>query len=105
MTAPGIGALAALSYTSMIEDPANFKNSGALGAYAGLAARGYQSGEIDHDGHNSRRGDKRVRSLLYEAAILVLTRVRSESAPRGSGLKPKERAGRAVVAVARKLGP
>ncbi|MGH6907855.1 MAG: IS110 family transposase [Nitrospiraceae bacterium] len=105
MTAPGIGALTALSYTSMIEDPVNFKNSRAVGAYVGLAARGYQSGEIDYDGHISKRGDKRVRSLLYEAAILVLTRVRSESALRSWGRKLKERVGfkRAVVAVARKL--
>ena len=51
MTAPGIGPLTALSYTSMIEDPANFKNSRAVGAYTGLVARGYQSGEIDYDGH------------------------------------------------------
>ncbi len=105
MTAPGIGALTALSYTSMIEDPANFKNSRAVGAYVGLAARGYQSGEIDYDGHISKRGDKRVRSLLYEAAIVVLTRIRSNSALRSWGLKLKERVGfkRAVVAVARKL--
>jgi transposase len=105
MTAPGVGALTALSYTSMIEDPANFKNSRAVGAYAGLTARSYQSGEIDYDGHISKRGDKRVRALLYEAAILVLTRIRSESALRRWGLKLKDRAGfkRAVVAVARKL--
>jgi transposase len=106
MTAPGVGALTALSSTSMIEDPANFKNARAVGAYAGLTARSYQSGEIDYDGHISKRGDKRVRSLLYEAAILVLTRIRSESAPRRWGLKLKDRAGfkRATVAVARKLG-
>jgi transposase len=48
----------------MIENPANFKNARAVGAYVGLAARGYQSGEIDDDGHISKRGDKRVRALL-----------------------------------------
>jgi transposase len=105
MTAPGVGALTALSYTSMIEDPANFKNSRAVGAHAGLTPRSYQSGEIDYDGHISKRGDKRVRPLLYEAAIVVLTRVRAESALRRWGLKLKDRVGfkRAAVAVARKL--
>jgi transposase len=105
MTAPGVGALTALSYASMIEDPANFKNARAVGAYIGLTARSYQSGEIDYDGHISKRGDKHVRALLYEAAILVLTRVRSASVLRTWGLKLKERVGfkRAAVAVARKL--
>lgn len=105
MTAPGVGALTALSFASMVENPANFKNSRAVGAYVGLAARSYQSGEIDYDGHISKRGDKRVRSLLYEAAAIVLSRVRSPSALRSWGLKLMKRAGfkRAVVGVARKL--
>ena len=41
----------------------------------------------------STRGDKRVRALLYEAAIVVLTRVRSASVLRRWGLKLKDRAG------------
>jgi transposase len=59
-----------------------------------------------YDGHISKRGDKRVRSLVYEAAILELIRIRSESALRRWGLKLKDRAGfkRAAVAVAQKLG-
>jgi transposase len=105
MTAPGIGALTALSYASMVEDPANFKSSRAVGAYIGLTVRSYQSGEIDYDGHISKRGDKHVRALLYEAAAIVLTRVRSASMLRSWGLKLMKRAGfkRAAVAVARKL--
>jgi hypothetical protein len=57
------------------------------------------------DGHLSKRGGKRVRARLYEAAILVPTRIGSESALRW-GLKLKDRAGFkcAAVAVARKLG-
>ncbi len=106
MTAPGVGALTALSYASMVENPANFARSRSGGAYVGLAARSYQSGEIAYDGHISKRGDKRVRALRYEAAIVVLTRVRSASALRSWGLKLMKRAGfkRAAVAVARKLG-
>jgi len=50
-------------------------------------------------GTSRSRGDKHVRALLYEAAILVLTRIRSESALRSWGLKLKDRTGfkRAVV--------
>ena len=79
MTVPGIGAVTALSYTTMIENPANFGNArgGSL-----LTTRGDQSGEVDYDGHISRRGDKHVRALLDEAATVMLTRVRSGSALR-----------------------
>jgi len=63
MTVPGIGAVTALSYTTMIENPANFGNSRAVGAFVGLTTRGYQSGEVDYDGHISRRGDKHVRAI------------------------------------------
>ena len=93
MTVPGIGAVTALSYTTMIENPANFGNSRAVGAFVGLTTRGYQSGEVDYDGHISRRGDKHVRALLYEAATVMLTRVRSDSALRSWGLKLKEKVG------------
>ena len=55
MTVPGVGAVTALSYTTMIENPANFGNSRAVGAFVGLTTRGYQSGEVDYDGHISRR--------------------------------------------------
>ena len=83
MAAPGVGALTGLSYVSMIEDPANFAN--ARGAYIGLAARSYQSGEMDDDGRISKRGGKRVRAVRFDvAASLVLTRIRSESAARVS---------------------
>jgi len=46
-----------------------------------------------------------VRSLLYEAASVILTRSSAESALRDWGVKLRERIGfkRAAVAVARKL--
>jgi transposase len=105
MTIPGIGAVTALSYTTLIEDPANFPHSRAVGACVGLTTRGFQSGEVDYDGHISRRGDKHVRALLYEAATVMLTRVSADNALRRWGLKLKEKVGfkRAAVALARKL--
>ena len=73
--------------------PENFGNSRAVGAWIGLTPRRYQSGEVDYDGHISRRGDARLRALLYEAAMAMLTRVQRESdaAPLGPG---PEEAGR-----------
>lgn len=107
MTIPGIGAITSLSFSAAIEDPGNFKRSRSVGAWLGLTTRRYQSGEIDYDGHISRRGDSYLRSLLYEAAVVMLTRTssRHESSLKEWGLKLRERLGikRAAVAVARKL--
>lgn len=106
MTIPGIGAITSLSFSAAIEDPGNFKRSRSVGAWLGLTMRRYQSGEIDFDGHISRRGDSHLRSLLYEAAVVMLTRTssRHESSLKDWGLKLRERLGikRAAVAVARK---
>jgi transposase len=105
MSIPGIGAITATSFTTAIEDPENFRKSRSVGAWLGLTTRRYQSGEVDYDGHISRRGDAHLRGLLYEAATVVLTRTSAESALRTWGLKLRERIGfkRAAVAVARKL--
>jgi transposase len=105
MSIPGVGAVTATSFTTAIEDPENFKSSRAVGAWVGLTTRRYQSGEVDYDGHISRRGDAHLRGLLYEAATVILTRTSAESGLRLWGLKLRERVGfkRAAVAVARKL--
>jgi len=105
MSIPGVGAITATSYLTAVEDPANFKRSRSVGAWLGLTTRRYQSGEVDYDGHISRRGDTHVRSLLYEAAVVILTRSHAASDLRTWGLKLREKVGfkRAAVAVARKL--
>jgi transposase len=105
MSIPGVGTVTATSFTTAIEDPNNFKKSRSVGAWLGLTTRRYQSGQVDYDGHISRRGDRHVRSLLYEAATVILTRSSAESGLRTWGLALKERLGfkRAAVAVARKL--
>ncbi len=105
MSIPGVGTVTATSFTTAIEDPNNFRKSRSVGAWLGLTTRRYQSGQVDYDGHISRRGDRHVRSLLYEAATVILTRSSAESGLRTWGLALKERLGfkRAAVAVARKL--
>lgn len=105
MSIPGVGAITATSFTAAIEDPENFKTSRSVGAWLGLTTRRYQSGEVDYDGHISRRGDAHLRGLLYEAATVILTRTHTESDLRQWGLMLRERIGfkRAAVAVARKL--
>ena len=103
MTIPGVGAIVAASFVAAVETPENFTTSRAVGAW--MTPRRYQSGEVDYDGHISRRGDARLRALLYEAATTMLTRVQGESDLRRWGLALRKRLGfkRAAVALARKL--
>ena len=102
---PGVGVVTACSFAAAVEDPNNFPRSRSVGAWLGLTTRRYQSGEIDYDGHISRRGDTHLRSLLYEAATVILTRTLADSELRRWGLKLREKVGfkRAAIAVARKL--
>jgi len=102
---PGVGAVTASSFVAAIEDPENFRKSRSVGAWIGLTTRRYQSGEVDCDGHMSRRGDNHLRGVLYEAAVVILTRTMADSALRIRGLKLRQKIGfrRAAVAVARKL--
>ena len=74
MTVPGVGPITSLAFAAAIDDPSRFKRSRDVGAYLGLVPRRYQSGEIDYTGSISKRGDVRVRTLLYEAANVMLTR-------------------------------
>ncbi len=74
MTIPGVGPLTALAFTAAIDDPTRFRRSRDLGAYLGLVPRRHQSGEVDYTGSISKVGDRRVRTLLYEAANVLLTR-------------------------------
>lgn len=102
MSIPGVGVVTATAFATAVEDPANFRTSRSVGAWLGLTTRRYQSGQVDHNGHISRRGDHQVRNLLYEAACVILTRSSAESTLREWGLKLRERVGfkRAAVAVA-----
>ena len=74
MTVPGVGPITSLAFAAAIDDPSRFKRSRDVGAYLGLVPRRYQSGEIDYTGSISKHGDVRVRTLLYEAANVMLTR-------------------------------
>jgi transposase len=105
MTVPGIGALSSLVYVSTVEDPERFSRSRSVGAHLGLTPRRYQSGEIDRSGRISRCGDSLARTLMYEAAIVILHRVKRASQLKDWALAIAERAGpgKARVALARKL--
>ena len=71
---PGVGQLTALAFVAAIDDPSRIRRSRDVGAYLGLVPRRHQSGEVDYTGGISKCGDRRVRTLLYEAANVMLTR-------------------------------
>jgi len=79
MSVPGIGVLSVLAYVSTVEDPAHFARSRSVGAHMGLTPKQYQSGEVDRSGRISKCGDTLARTLLYEAAVVLLTRVKRAS--------------------------
>ena len=84
MTIPGVGVIVALAYIAVIDDPARFKQATSVGAYLGLTPRRYQSGEIDKAGSISKCGDGLLRSYLFEAANVLLSRdARSSSSEHG----------------------
>ncbi|WP_074070884.1 IS110 family transposase [Rhizobium gallicum] len=106
MSAPGVGALVALTYRSAVDDPARFEKSSTVGAYFGLTPKKYQSGETDRDGGVSKVGDAMVRTALFESAHIMLTRATRFSSLKRWALDVARRRGmkRAKVALARKLG-
>ncbi len=105
MSAPGVGAIVALTYVSAIDDPARFKSSKGVGAHFGLTPKKYQSGETDITGRISKIGDGAVRAALYEAAHVILTRPVKGGTLKSWAARLAKRAGmrKAKVALARKL--
>jgi transposase len=105
MTVPGIGAINALAFCAAIDEPSRFRRSRSVGAYFGLTPRRHASGEVDWTGRISKCGDAMVRTYLFEAAGVLLTRVPQWCALKVWGLRLAKRIGfkKAKVAVARKL--
>jgi transposase len=105
MSAPGVGAVVALTFVAAIDDPARFRSSKAVGAHFGLTPKKYQSGETDVAGRISKIGDAGVRTMLYEAANVILTKPVKGSLLKSWAMRLALRAGmrKAKVALARKL--
>lgn len=105
MTIPGVGPITALSFKAMIGDPSRFRDSRDVGAYLGMTPIQYSSGETQRLGRISKRGAGMLRCLLYEAAIVMLTRAKLWSKPKAWALKICRKKGvkKAAVALGRKL--
>ncbi len=105
MSVPGVGPVVAITYKTGVDDPARFRKSKDVGPYFGLTPTKYQSGEVDRTGRISKVGDTMVRTALFEAANVMLSRVTRFSALKAWALRIAKLRGlqRAKVALARKL--
>ena len=105
MTVPGIGALTAITYKVVIDDPKRFKKPRLVGAYLGMCPIQYSSGQTKRQGRISKRGSSELRMLLSSAGMKVLTHCKGSSKLRIWGLKIAEKHGKkkAAMALGRKI--
>jgi transposase len=106
MSAPGVGSIVGLTFVAAVDVPQRFRSSSSVGPHFGMTPRRYQSGQTDISGRISKVGDSAVRSALYEAAHIILTKpLKTAGALKSWALALVKRAGKkkAKVALARKL--
>ena len=105
MTIPGVGPVTSLAFISTINGPARFSKSRAVGSALGLTPVLNQSGESHRIGRVSLCGDGMMRALLYEAAQVMLSRVKKWSWLKAWAMNIAKRRGRkkAIVALARRM--
>lgn len=104
----GVGALSALCYVLVLEDPARFRTSRDTGAYLGLRSRRSQSGARDLQLHITKTEDALLRKLVIQSGQYILGPFGGDCDLRRWGLELAGRGGqaakkRAVLAVTRKL--
>ena len=104
----GVGALTALAYVLVLEDPSRFNTSRAVGPYLGLRPKRRQTGDSDPQLGITKAGDVMLRRLLVGSAHYILGPFGPDCELRHWGLELAARGGRnpksrAAVAVARKL--
>jgi transposase len=105
MSMPGVGAIVALTVKSAIDDPDRFRSSKDVGPWVGLTPRREQSGERDIMGAISRAGDVGLRTVLYQAAMVMLNLGRPSWLTAWAWNVAKRRGKRrATVALARRIG-
>jgi len=102
---PGVGPAVATAFVATVDDPRRFRRGDQVAAYLGLVPGVHQSGEVELRSSITKEGDGLLRWLLVEAAHVLLTRTRKSCPLKRWGLRLQARkgAGKARVAVARKL--
>ncbi|MGH7603961.1 MAG: IS110 family transposase, partial [Gemmatimonadaceae bacterium] len=106
MTAPGVGPVTALAFVASLDEVGRFSSAHQVESYLGLVPSEYSSGERQHRGRITKRGNARMRSLLVEAGWRILRSRRPEcDALKSWAMQIAARRGKriAVVALARRL--
>ncbi len=103
---PGIGFITAVTILGKIGDPSKLKNVREISGFIGLTPIEHSTGDIINRGGITHFGDKKLRSMLIEAAWIAIykdtelnqffNRIKNKNHPKGAAQK-------AIVAVARKL--
>jgi transposase len=100
-TLPGVGPVTATTFKATVDDVERFRGAGQVSAYLGLVPRERSSGEKQQRGRITKAGSSRARSLLIEAAWLILRGKRSDTlALRTWAERVAARRGRRIAAVA-----
>ena len=73
MAIPGIGPLTATALVSQVNDGKQFKNGRQMAAYIGITPKEHSSGGKQHLLGITKRGNRRLRTLLILAARSVIT--------------------------------
>lgn len=105
-TAPGVGPVTSAAFVSALDDVTRFRSAHQVEAYLGLVPSEHSSGERQHRGRITKRGNARMRWLLVEAAWRILRSSRPECTMLKAWAHPiAVRQGKrvAVVALARRL--
>lgn len=105
MTVTDVGAVTAVTFLAVSDDPSRFQHWRDVGAHLGMTPRKYASGETDRNGLISKAGDALMHTTLYQASLALLTRSKRWSTLKAWDMAVAKRRGlcRAIVAVARKL--
>ena len=105
MSIPGVGPVVSLAFVATIDTPARFRTSKAVGPALGLTPVRSQSGHTERIGRISMCGDALMRTLLFEAAQVMLRRTTKWSWLKAWAMKVAQRrgSGKAIIALARRL--
>jgi transposase len=107
MTAPGVGAVIALSFIATLDDPGRFDGDPArASAFLGVVPSEDSSGERRHKGAITKAGPRELRALLVQASWVIWRSRRADSAAlRDWAHALAARRGRriAIIALARRL--
>jgi len=98
----GIGIESAMVIATEVADFHAFRNSDSFASYVGLVPGAHNSGETFRPGPITKEGNPRLRHVFVECAW-TWVRYDKEAARRYAALKARRGAGRAIVAMARRL--